>query len=85
MRTTWAPATRPTATVNNDVRQYRMAGCFADRAFIEPIVSAHGFIPLSAAGAPMDPFCEDFNQAGCSPAQPAGTSACGVGGFPFAN
>jgi hypothetical protein len=72
---------------NNDVRQYRMAGCFADRAFIEPLVTAHGFIPLSGPGAPMSPFCEEFAQeTTCNPAQPAGTPACGTSGvFPFAN
>jgi hypothetical protein len=73
-------------TDNNDVRQYRMAGCFANRTFIEPLVTTHKFITLSEPGINRDPLCEDFNQAGCSPAQPAGTNACGSSGaFPFAN
>ena len=45
----------------------------ADQHKIEPILTAHGLIPLSANAPGSAPYCEDFNEALCGSSN---TPAC---------
>ena len=51
--------------------ELKLAGCFAKRSVVDPIVTARGFVTLSPVASTRPTFCEDFPEPTTCPTTPA--------------